>query len=136
FSAYDLSKISALYSAVRNLGTQFSHLSSTDRRKVVTAANGTQTFTYADYGDLMDFLGLVQKAGITTISADVYKAVTDAVAQFVVANQTTSSYAKAKGLSIWLPHSMSDYNSYGSRYAGLNLNKQTAWGSTLQALLK
>jgi hypothetical protein len=53
FSAFDLSKLSALHQAMADLSANMQQLGPQDRASVLRASNDTQRFTYADYADLL-----------------------------------------------------------------------------------
>ncbi len=136
FSAFDLSKTEKLYEAIAGFGQRLRALGTGDRTKAVTAANDTISFTYSDYGDLQDFLALLERAGVGGIGREDYGAVRGACGDYVIANQTTSTYSRAKGLAIWLPGAKYTYNRYAARYAGLKFNRATDWGAALQHVLQ
>ena len=135
FSVLDLSKMGQINDAVRAFGGQLLGLSAADKAKVRTAANATINFTYGDYGDLMDFMGLVERSGISSIRAETYGQLRTAMQDFVIVNQVSSSYARAQGLAIWLPTSLSTYNTYSARYNALRFQTNTAWGDALRYVL-
>jgi hypothetical protein len=132
FSAFDLSKMGALNTAVSALGKQISSLSSAQKTKVVKAISKTQNFTDADYGDLEDFLSNLQG---TSMDSNVVGNLKTASSDFVIANQATSKYSKAHGVSIWLPSKTRQYTEYAKDYAPLKFNQNTGWGSALASLL-
>jgi hypothetical protein len=132
FSAFDLSQMGALESAVTALGQKMLGLSSSDKSKIVKAINKTQNFTDADYGDLEDFLGKMQS---TNMDSGVLSNVKTAASQFVIANSDTDKFSNAHGVSIWLPSKLRTYSNYSSDYAPLKFNTATGWGAALGSLL-
>ena len=136
FSAFDLSKMEKINRAVSELGARMMSLKDEDKAKVVTAISQTQTFTYSDYGDLLDFLTLVEKSNLSSMRPDTFTAVREAMKEFIVDNKVTSRYGRATGLSIWLPGTSSAYKAYGERYHGLKFNTHTGWGDALDFLNK
>lgn len=137
FSSFDMSKIGGLKTAVKNLGASLVKLDQADRKKVVSAAYDTQNFTYSDYGDLIDFINLVEKANIATLrDAGVLQGVRDAVKDFVIINMGTEEYARAHGVAIWLPSSKWTYDYYKTKYEELTFHQSTDWGNALGYLLK
>jgi hypothetical protein len=135
FSAYDMDKYPALVAAVSGLSANLAVLGAADRSSVMKAADQAIYFYYSDYVDLGDFMRNLESAR-TAVASDVLTQAKAAMQDFVIANGVTSSYAKASGLSIWLPGSQSLYNTHSARYQGLQFAKQTHWGDTLAALLK
>lgn len=136
FSAFDMTKMARFNEAVSAFGAKLRTLGAGDRRKVVSAASNTISFTYGDYGDLLDFLTLVERERISALNRDLFSGIRDAVGEFVFANVVTSDYARAKGVALWLPSSKSTYDSYATRYKGLRFHQHTGWGDALQHLLQ
>lgn len=135
FSTFDLSKIDLLNSEVGKLGAKLMTLNADDRKKIVAAIGNTQSFAYSDYGDLSDFTTRIEEQKIGTMDTSL-STIRDAISQFVVANATTKRYERAKGVSIWLPGSMSTYTSYSDRYQGLKFETLTQWGNALKYTLQ
>jgi hypothetical protein len=136
FSALDLSKISKFDQAIAGLGSAMGTLNAADKTKVLESVKNTQSFAISDYGDLGDFLSLVEKAKVEGVRAEAISSVRDAMKELIIANADTSSYAKAKGLAIWLPNFLDSYTSYADKYQALKFSAHTHWGDALQALLK
>ncbi len=136
FSIFDLEKSDALHSSMRTLASNLQKLSSAERRKIVDAARNSQHFTYADYADLIDFLNIVERARITEIDAQSIRGVRDAVSEYVAYNVVSSAYSRAHGVAIWAPYSKSKFNSYATRYRGLEFSKETQWADTLKYILQ
>jgi len=136
FSAFDLDKMGSFDTAVSSFGNDLKKLDSAARGKVVQAGTNAQRFTFDDYADLPDFLSNLDNANIGGLSRDMTQGVRTAINQFVIANGNTGSMNHALGLSIWLPGSISAYNSYSDRYGKLKFHSKTKWGETLHALLQ
>lgn len=134
FSAFNLAKMGSFNESITALGSKLQHLDVGGRKKVVSAINETQYFTDSDYGDLGDFLTLVERN--RTIDADVIGQVRNNIDEFVIANQTSPRYSKAKGVAIWLPGSKDLYQSYSNRYQKMHFNLKTNWGQALQSILQ
>lgn len=135
-SAFDLTQMPGFNAWVKELGEKLSKLDASERAKVVSAARGSINFTYDDYVDLMDFVSNVQKAGISTLDSDLYRRGSQSFDQFVYANGVTASYARAKGLSLWIPQDMSTYNRYIDLYRQLGFQAETGWADSLRAVLQ
>jgi hypothetical protein len=136
FSAYDLSKLSALNTAVANFGAKLSQLSPSDRTQVLSIATKVQRFSKRDYADLMDFVNKLANSNIRVLSNEDITALQAASKDLIIANAVTKKYAKATGLSIWLPTNTSDYKRYSTRYTGLQFNALTHWNDALSSLLQ
>ncbi|MEK6705808.1 MAG: clostripain-related cysteine peptidase [Bdellovibrionota bacterium] len=136
FSAYDMSRIGALDNAMAAFSSSILSLGTGDRTKVVNAVKETLNFAYSDYGDLMDFLSILGKANIQSIPKNVISAVDEAAKDFVVVNEVSSGYARATGVSIWLPASASTYNSHAGNYATMQFHANTKWGDALRFILQ
>jgi hypothetical protein len=134
FSAFDLSKMAQFNTAISALGSKLMKLDAPARKKVVQAAMGTQNFTYDDYGDLGDFLSHVEQSRIVDTGA--INGARSAMGDFVIANQTTDRYAKAKGVAIWLPSNMDTFKNYVDKYRALQFNNGTKWADALQFILQ
>ena len=136
FSAFDLSKLSALHQAMASLSTNMQQLGPQDRARVIRASNDTQRFTYADYADLLDFVKHLSAANIKGLDADVLKNVQTAASEMIIANADTSQFASATGLSIWIPQYLQAYKQHSERYKGMKFNIATQWGAALESLLQ
>jgi hypothetical protein len=136
FSAYDMSKLVDLDAAIANFGKKVRSLDATGKASLLNTAKTVQSFTDADYGDLLDFMGLIKSASIRGLDdRDVSEVVTAANAM-IIGNADTTSFARARGMSIWLPTNHGDYDGNAARYKGLKFNAATDWGSTLDFLLQ
>ncbi len=135
FSAFDMSKLDKLNQAIAKLGADIRQLNPADRKKIADAAESAQSFEVSDYADMLDFVGKIaiskKKDGITADLAQV-KATAK---EFILANEDTKSYAKATGLSIWLPTNRWTYDNMSTRYHGLRFDQATQWGDTLATLV-
>jgi hypothetical protein len=132
FSAFDLSQMDALETAVTALGKQLLGLNATQKKAVTKAISKTQNFTDADYGDLGDFVTNIQST--SGMDSGMLTDLKTASSNFVIANSDTSEYSKAHGVSIWLPAKASTYKQYSQDYAPLKFNTATGWGATLASL--
>ena len=136
FSAFDLNKLSGFNRAMTNLGVSLRRLNAADRAKVVKLAAKTQSFAYRDYGDVLDFVGKLSTAGLSGVSSTVITDVQAAASQLIIANSVTPRYARAKGLSIWLPSDRWSFDKNSQRYLRMSFNAGTQWGDTLTYLLQ
>jgi len=136
FAAYDLEKLPLLTSALSTLGTEFSKLPTKAREKVVSVAKETQTFAFSDYGDLSDFVGLLEKQSLPDLGKASLGNLKTALSQFIITHAATPNYSRAVGLSIWLPTSKGTYESYAEKYSQLKFQADTHWGNALRSILK
>ena len=136
FSAFDLNKLPALASAVGDLGKEIRAMDATAKANLLNTAKGVQNFTDADYGDLLDFMKLMSGAQVPQTTARAISEVQSAANAMIIGNADTTQFAKATGLSIWLPTDASTYAANSARYKGLKFNAASDWGSTLDFLLQ
>ena len=133
-SVFDMSKIEALEGAVRDLAGALAKLPAASLSKVLSIARASQSFTYSDYVDLMDFSARMgSDAEFRSISE--LGAVHEAASAFTTYNEATSTMPGAHGLSIWLPKSKYQFTGLAARYSGLQFDKATGWSGFLKALL-
>lgn len=133
FSAFDLSKLAAFDQAMNDFSSNIKSLNSSTRNKLIRTVNSTQHFAFPDYVDLLDFTKKLTKANIPGIKSDVISNLQNATQDLIIANETTSGYVNATGLSIWLPTDES-YAWYIDRYKALSFNADTHWGDALDFL--
>jgi len=136
FAAYDMSKLADLDTAIAHLGKEIRSMNATDKEKLFNTAKTVQNFTDADYGDLLDFMSLISAAQVRSVAPQVVSEVQAAANAMIIGNADTSQFARAKGMSIWLPTDPSTYASNSARYKGLKFNLASDWGSTLDFLLQ
>ena len=134
FSSYDLNHLDALNAAVTELGNSLMKLTPLEKSRAINAIRDTQNFTYDEYGDFGHFVVNMRKEGL--LNAGSQRSIEKAMDQFVITNQVSQAYHSATGVSIWLPASANAYNSYSTRYAGLEFAKATGWNKALSSLLK
>jgi hypothetical protein len=136
-SAFDLTQMGTLQTAVAGLKASLLKLSEADRKKAKAAVTDATNFFYSDYVDLYDFIVKLESAGISALADD--RALADvkaAVTKFVVANGVTKAYKDAKGVSIWLPAYSWNFGSHGERYAKLKFALATGWGDVAKFISK
>lgn len=136
FSAYDLTQSDKLYGAITQLGGQLMKLDSASRKAIVKATKASQNFFYDDYVDFGDFLNQVEKANVGKLEKEVIREARGALSSYVIANGVTQTYARATGVSIWIPNSMSTFNSYVDKYSTLQFQNDTRWADALRYILQ
>lgn len=134
-SAYNLSNLANLDSAVLQLGTEIRSLNPSDRAKVRKMLPNVQRFAYADYADLLDFTKRLANLKLTGIQSETLEQVNAAAKDLVIENKDSSSYWRANGVSIWLPTDTGTYRLNAERYHNLIFNHFTAWDNTIGFLL-
>jgi hypothetical protein len=134
YSAFDLSKLGKLNAAVADLSAELRKLDKAGRQAAVGAASKATSFEYSDYVDLGDFVDQLDSG--RTVDKGLTQSVRDATSEFVIANHFTKKYAKAKGVSIWIPTSQYTLSSYSSAYKALKFDGATHWSDTLSYLLQ
>ncbi len=131
FAAFDMSKLEALNASTGELVNHLKTFDLATLKKVKGEANATQEFYYSDYKDYGDFLKRLDALQIKKDSKLIQKVKADLKAAVITTDNSSSSYASATGLSIWLP-------SYSStlmdRYQGLEFDKVTHWSDILKSL--
>jgi hypothetical protein len=135
YAAYDMSKIAKLTTAVANLSASIQKLGTADLTKIATAASNSLTFTETDYADLVDFVNNVNSAQVGGLSRLAVSDIQEAMSEFVITSQNTTNYARAHGVSIWIPNAMSGYTSYSDRYSTLKFEADTKWAEALTKFL-
>ena len=118
------------------IGKKLLKLDTAGRAKFVTAAWETIDFTYSDYGDLLDFVNLLEKAEISGFDHATLSQVKNAVSQFVISNQVTEKYERASGVAFWLPYSLTDFKKQATKYRELKFDAQTQWADALEFALQ
>ena len=133
FSAFDVKALSQLNEPLSRLKDEILSLSSSQKKQLVTVANNTQDFYESDYKDLGDFLLNLRSAPALT-SAQTLDALDGALSKVVIANATTSHYARAKGATLWIPTSQWQFKNYRDDYRELNFNQSNQWLQALESL--
>jgi hypothetical protein len=136
FAAYDMSKLAALDKAIADLGKDIRAMSPTDKAKLLATAKTVQSFTDLDYGDLLDFMSLISASDIRGVEPRAISEVQSAAQAMIFANADTTQYARAKGMSIWLPTDTETYSANSARYKGLKFAVASDWSATLDFLLQ
>lgn len=136
FSAFDLSKIDLLHTAVGQMSLKIQALSGSDRDKVAGAAKSTLNFFYEDYRDLGDFARRTKNLNIHRDAKNAANALETAVKTFVISTINTPAYSNASGVSFWLPTEKYSYDSYKSAYSELRFQEKTSWSEAAKTLVK
>lgn len=136
FSAFNLEASDRFYGAVTRLGDQLMKLDANSRKAVLKAVKASQAFYYDDYVDFGSFVGEVEKAKVAKIDSDLIRDVRGAIQSYVIANGVTSNYARATGVSMWIPSTMRKFNSYIERYSALEFQAETRWADAVRFILQ
>jgi hypothetical protein len=134
FSSFDMTKLSGLNDSIRELGAQLRKLDKASAKQAMGAASKTLRFYTPDYADLGDFT--VQLESTRTLDAAWTQSVRARISEFVLTNRYTPKFAKAQGVAIWLPTSLSKLDQYSERYKSLQFDGISGWSDTLSQLLK
>lgn len=128
FSALDLSKTDALYTAIASLTKSLVTLNAADMKKIKTAALSTTHFNSMDsfdYADLSDFMTQIRFAKISSIKSNLLNDVQARVKDLVLTTDNDiNEFPNATGLSIWLPLTK---NTHQARYDKLKSSLATGW---------
>lgn len=122
-SAYDLSKISNYYSAIKNFVQELGSLPNSDIAKLKSAGKSSKMFTYSDYRDSLDFFNKAEKANVRS---RFYQDIQQAHSQFVISNDQNQD-SRTFGMSFWLPQNKADFDAYWGRYQKLRFHQETGW---------
>jgi hypothetical protein len=136
FSTFDLSKTEDFNRAIINLGASLGALTGDAKAKAVAAISKTQTFTYGDFGDLGDFLNNLVSAKIEGVKSNTLDLMKEALTSFVTSHHESPGFAKATGVSIWLPDSNDTINTYWDKYTAMQFQQTTHWGDALKSIYK
>jgi len=132
-SVMDLTHQKDMEAAISGLATKLKALSSGDQTSVKTATQGVVHFYDADYADLGDLISKMGSSGVSSLSSDDFRGVQTAMQSFVTTNNDTTSFANAKGVSIWWPTDSSTFQQYSAEYSGLKF-LATGWMDVLKLL--
>jgi hypothetical protein len=131
FSALDLSKYDALVESTKVLTAHLKSMTAASLKKITTAMTKVQKFYYPDYKDLGNFLKTVSALPFQK-DAKLFSQVQSDLKSLVMTVDSTTSFATAQGVSIWIP----DYKTtYMDRYKGLAFDKSTGWSSFLELIV-
>lgn len=132
FSALDISKLDAV---IQSAGAIAAHLKSMDAdsvKKIKTSLSSVQSYYYSDYKDYASLLKTVEALPIKKDLSLFAKAKAD-VKSLVLTVDSSASYAKSTGVSVWVPtYASSDMQ----RYKGLEFDKQSGWSLFLEKVLQ
>lgn len=132
FSAIDASKLSAIENSAREIAAQLKALSVDDFKKVKSALNTVQAYYYSDYKDYGHFLKIVEALPVTKDAA-LYARARAEVSSLVLTTDSSASFIKSTGVSVWVPTYATDDM---ARYKGLAFDKVTKWSGFLERVLK
>ncbi len=136
---FDLSKLSALNTALNALGVSMRQLTPDARARVFARIEDAQRFQYdefADYGDLIDFMTVLLKPDLHALNPQEINNVITAAQDVIIANKTTKRFVRATGLSVWLPIDKQWFKDHAQRYKHLRFSMNSQWGETLSAIVE
>jgi hypothetical protein len=133
FSSIDMSKYGAFTESLKNLSQSLASLGSSEITKTKAAVSSTLGFYTPEYKDIVDFVDNLGSSRVGVNSA-VLKSVKDTASAMTVYGVGTGTFKKAKGISVWIPSSAYELNSYRSRYSNFEFNKSSNWLAFLDAL--
>ena len=136
FSSFNLLKMNHFNSKIASFGRNLLKLSKKEKARIIHIASATQNFTYNDYVDLSDFLSRLEVAKIKGLQDRSIANLRIAINEFITSNGDSPNYKRAGGLSIWLPTSLSTYNSFKNEYKKLKFYKDTKWSDVIGDLLQ
>ena len=133
FSAWDLSKLSDAYTAIKNFAASLNTLKPADWTKIKNAIPNALSFSFSDYVDLGDFTKQIQNLKLKTIDAGILKDVQQSIHDVVLTTDNGDGFNKATGLSIWLPQASNDNQ---ARYDKLKFSQATGWNTITKQVVK
>lgn len=137
FSAFDLRKLPELNEKMRTLGVTMRNAGPAARQAILTNAKKAQTFGYLDYADLIDVLSLLSNSTHQqSLQQEELDSAIAAAKAMIIANKGTSRYARATGLSVWMPVSNETFERRAERYKHLRFGMNSEWSKTLESLLQ
>lgn len=132
FSAVDVSKLDAAIASSAKIAAHLKAMSAADLKKIKAALGRVQDFYYSDYKDYGDFLKTVGALPIPKDTKLFEEAFAD-VKALVISTDSSASFKKATGISIWFPEYSS---SYMERYKGLAYDKAANWSALIEKVLQ
>jgi hypothetical protein len=135
-SVVNIQALAALEKAIQVFGGAVRALPQAAREKITDVIGKAQSFYYADYVDLGDFLKNLLGLQVQGFDEVIVGDALQALQAYTVASEASSSHPGATGVSIWLPSSTFEFDRYSTRYAGLKFAQRTGWTETLRSLLK
>lgn len=132
FSALDMSKLDAVIRSSAQLAAHLKSLDAASIKKIKSGLYNVQSYYYSDYKDYGDFIKAVGSMGLKTDSRILNQAAQD-LRSLVLSVDSSPSYTKSTGLSIWIPDYSSDQM---ARYKGLAYDKASGWSSFLTKVLQ
>ncbi len=132
FSALDMSKLDAVISSSNRLAAHLASMDAASLKKIKSSLNKVQAYYYSDYKDYADFIKVINSLPIERDTA-LLSEVTSNIKSMVLSVDSSASYSKSTGLSIWLPNYSAPQM---ARYKGLAFDKASNWSSFLQKVLK
>ncbi len=136
FSAFNLNQMEQFNQAVSDFGKGLMGLNADDRKKVLQVSKNTERFTYGDYADLTDFMNELERAKLSAAPKEASSNLSRVMQDFVITHKASPNFSKTGGVSIWLPTSKYQYDTYASRYKGLQVHQNTGWGDVIGSLLQ
>ena len=134
-SGVDLGGYPALASAMRDLAAEIVAQPALVREEIFNVSLTAQSYTLDDYIDLGDLLDLIAANAKIRLRPEILSHAKSALDRYVIANEVSSDYQRSHGVSIWMPHSSTQYKMYQARYSGLVFNRDTNWLDAIRAIL-
>jgi len=132
FSAWDLSQLDGAYAAISNLGKSLLDINNTELAELKKTVRSTQSFTYADYADMGDFLKRLKTVSFSK-NILALSETQEALSKLIISTDNSPSFKNATGISIWMPRYG---NSNQTRYDELKFSKATGWNELTRFISK
>lgn len=132
FSALDVSKYDTVIQSAAAVAAHLKTMNADSLKKIKTAMSSVQAYYYSDYKDFGNMLKVIEALPIQKDTTIFSKAKAD-VKSMVLSVDSSTSYAKSTGVSLWMPsYTSSDMD----RYKGLNFDKETGWSQLIEKVIQ
>ncbi len=130
-AAYDLSKVTALFTAMNNLATTLK--TAKPWTHVKSSVTGANNFNKSQNIDIHHFCDLLSKSGAPTDVVNAANAVKTAVTNMVIENYAEATHGSSKGVAVYCPPSSAYDPKYANGLLKLDFPNDSQWDEFLQA---
>jgi hypothetical protein len=134
-SGMNLDRYQRIARVLRDFAEEIASLPAANRKKILEVAAATESYTHDDYKDLGDFVGRLAVTPGTGLRLKTLVRVNRAIGRIILSNETSTDMNRSRGIAIWLPDSLWDFDRYRDRYRNLVFNRDTQWLDAITAIL-
>lgn len=134
-SAFDLTEMPRLWSAMRLVSDAVLRLPEQELIKLKKGTESALQFYYRDYVDMGDWFKKAAASQGLLLEPKLLAEVKETIATMVTANKASPTYAAAQGMAFWVPPTKEVYDEYAAAYAALRFDRETGWGEAVARLL-